>query len=104
MCLPLKCLKCWVTFSAVLCLILGVVAAIVAGVQMSGVAKDHLPEQFANMASGATYAFLAFGILLILIGIAGIIGSIKNIDCCLHIYNIGKAKIGLEYFLEYFFL
>ena len=92
MCLPYKCLRCWVTFSAVLSLILGVVAAIVAGVQMSGVAQDHLPDQFKSMAAGATYAFLAFGILLIFIGIAGIIGSIKDNDCCLNIYNIGIAK------------
>ena len=92
MCLPLKFLKCIVTFNAIITLLLStaiVIVGIVGWVKFDGDYKNALVPDMTDLKNGLIYSIFFFGLLLLLFSIFGIVGAKKKINCCLTIFNCG---------------
>ena len=102
MCLPVKFLKCYVGFSAIIYILLGLVAlitGIVFGVQTSGGNFNTVLSASEGFSKGSfIISMCVFGASLILLGIFGYCGGKKKSKCCMLIFDIG-VLIGIIPFL-----
>ena len=92
MCLPLRFLKCVVTFNAIITLLLStaiVIVGIVGWVKFNGDYKNALIPDMTDVKNGLIYSIFFFGLLLFLFSIFGIIGAKKKKNCCLLVFNCG---------------
>jgi hypothetical protein len=88
MCFSSRCLKVTVGISAVLTLVLGI-AALVCAILIGK--TDIFVGSVKDAKQGVMYTCLVLGVILIIIGLSGVIGSCKKSSCCLAIFNIGTG-------------
>ena len=85
-CLPKKCLKVYLSFSAILIILLGAAIIIASAVQFSN--TDIVTGDQKNALMATMWALIGLGAFLVLIGLIGLIGTIKKSSCLLFLANL----------------
>lgn len=85
-CLPKKCLKVYLSFSAILIILLGAAIIIASAVQFSNTDIVSGDQKSAVMAT--MWVLIGLGAFLIFIGLIGLCGTLKKSSCLLFLANI----------------
>jgi uncharacterized membrane protein HdeD (DUF308 family) len=86
MCLPVSCIKFVLSFFAAVTLIIGIAGIVAGSIEIARISDKGAFDDGFNPATVAPAMMLGIGILALIVGIIGLVGSSRKNRCCLCIY------------------